>query len=121
MVSGKTVCSYMWLCSHFCVFHCFFLLLLIIDVTISSFKKSIQSNARFVFFDYKSLFAGEINIEEAEIKKEEDYDGNKNVQYRMDIIWYQLQELSSPARDNLRFRLLFRVAAIALITPHSNA
>ena len=43
------------------------------------------------------------------------------MQYRMDVIWYQLQELSSPAGDNFRFRLLFRVATLVLVTPHSNA
>ena len=73
------------------------------------------------FLDYKSLFVEEINIEGAEIKREEDDEGNGNVQYRMDVIWYQLQELSSPAGDNFRFRLLFRVATLVLVTPHSNA
>ena len=73
------------------------------------------------FCDYKSLFVEDINLEEAEIKRNDQGDGNERAQYRMDVIWHQLQELSSPAGDNLRFRLLFRVALLVLITPHSNA
>ena len=40
------------------------------------------------FFDYKSLFVKEINIGETEVKREEDDEGNDNVQYGMDVIWY---------------------------------
>ena len=39
----------------------------------------------------------------------------------MDVIWHQIQEMKSPAGDNFRFKLLFRVAVLVLITPHSNA
>ena len=59
-----------------------------------------------------------VNFEIAKIPRK---DKNQKVQYRMDVIWHQLQELTLPAGDNFSFRLLFRVALIVLITPHSNA
>ena len=70
------------------------------------------------FFDFKTLSENHVNLEEAKIPRK---DENQKVQYRMDVIWHQLQELTSPAGDNFRFRLLFRVALLVLITPHSNA
>ena len=39
----------------------------------------------------------------------------------MDTIWYILQAVKSPTGNHYRFRLLFKVAKIVLITPHSNA
>lgn len=73
------------------------------------------------FFDYKYLFVGDIDNAEAELKRSEDDDGHAKFQYRMDVIWYLLQQITSPAGDSFRFKLLFSVATIVLVTPHSNA
>ena len=42
-------------------------------------------------------------------------------EYRMDVIWYHLNQIKSPIGNNFSFNLLFRVASIMLMTPHSNA
>ena len=41
--------------------------------------------------------------------------------YRMDTVWYLLQEMKSSVGNNLRIHNLFEVAKIVLITSHSNA
>ena len=43
------------------------------------------------------------------------------VEYRIDTIWYHLKQMRSPVGNNLRFNLLFKVAQIILLIPHSNA
>ena len=39
----------------------------------------------------------------------------------MDVIWYHIQLLKNPSASNQCFKLLFRVARLMLIIPHSNA
>ena len=39
----------------------------------------------------------------------------------MDILWYHLQSMESPIGNNKRFNILFEVARIVLLIPHSNA
>ena len=39
----------------------------------------------------------------------------------MDVLWYHLQSMKSPIRYNKRFNILFEVAQIVLLIPHSNA
>ena len=46
---------------------------------------------------------------------------SENAQYRIDTNWYHLQKMKSSCGENFRFHLLFRVALIILLTPHSNA
>ena len=72
------------------------------------------------FFDYKALFIQELPLKDA-IMEGKTTTEEDEVQYRMDVIWHQIQEMKSPAGDNFRFKLLFRVAVLVLITPHSNA
>ena len=69
------------------------------------------------FIDFKSIEDDEIDLEEAVHCIYDD--GTK--EYRMDTIWYILQSLKSPVGNHYRFRLLFEVAKIVLLTPHSNA
>ena len=59
----------------------------------------------------------EIKLEEAIIS--EYHDGSKD--YRMDTIWYMLNNLKSLVGNNSCFHLLFQVAKFILITPHSNS
>ena len=51
----------------------------------------------------------------------EDEDGKTQNKYRMDILWYHLQSMESPIGNNKRFNILFEVARIVLLIPHSNA
>ena len=46
-------------------------------------------------------------------------DGSK--EYRMDVIWYHLNQIKSPIGNKFSFNLLFRVASIVLMISHSNA
>ena len=39
----------------------------------------------------------------------------------MDTIWYMLNNLKSLVGNNSRFHLLFQVAKLILVTPHSNS
>ena len=69
------------------------------------------------FHEYKLANENEINLEEAIIS--EYNDGSKD--YRMDIIWYTWNNLKSLVGYNSRFHLLFQVAKLIFITPHSNS
>ena len=63
------------------------------------------------FIDYKSVTDEEFDLDEALLCS---YDDGTN-EYRMDVIWYMLQNLKSPIGNNYKFRLLFKVAKIVLI------
>ena len=65
------------------------------------------------FIDFKSLSDSELPSGAWEVD-----DGSK--EYRIDTLWYHIQQLRSLAGNNLRFELLFKVAKLILITPHSN-
>lgn len=39
----------------------------------------------------------------------------------MNVLYNQIQEMKSPSGDNFRFKLLFKVENVVLITTHSNA
>lgn len=39
----------------------------------------------------------------------------------MSVLYHQIQEMKSPSGDNFRFKLLFKVENVVLITTHSNA
>ena len=39
----------------------------------------------------------------------------------MNVLYNQIQEMKSPFGDNFRFKLLFKVENVVLITTHSNA
>ena len=69
------------------------------------------------FHEYKLVNENEIKLEEAIIS--EYNDGSKD--YRMDTIWYMLYNLKSLVGNDSRFHLLFQVAKLILITPHSNS
>lgn len=64
------------------------------------------------FLDFQCL--EDIDITEAKLAQ---HDG----EYRIDVIWYILQRMRSPIGNESRFGLLFKVAEIVLIVPHSNA
>ena len=42
-------------------------------------------------------------------------------EYRMDVIWYYIQQLKNLVASNYRFKTLFQVTRLLLIIPHSNA
>ena len=44
-----------------------------------------------------------------------------NNEYRMDTVWYNLQNMRCPVGSNYRFCTLFKVAKLVLVTPLSNA
>ena len=46
--------------------------------------------------------------------------GTEVTQYRMDSIWYHLQQMKNLSGENFRCHLLSKVARLTLITPHSN-
>ena len=72
------------------------------------------------FCDFKVFSEKELPsnaLDEALIKSEDD---KVIKEYRLDVIWYYLQTLKS-ALGSPRFNLLFKVAVIVLVTPHSNA
>ena len=71
------------------------------------------------FVDYKSLTISELPddaLTDAVIQENEHTD-----EYRIDVIWYYMYQMKSPVGNNYRFRLLFNVARLVLVTPHSNA
>lgn len=73
------------------------------------------------FLDYKSLRVEELPasaLQEAFLSEKSNDDHRE---YRMDIIWYHLRQLKTPVASNLRFKLLFEVARLALVLPNSNA
>ena len=39
----------------------------------------------------------------------------------MNVLYNKIQEMKSPSGDNFRFKLLFKVENVVLITTHSNA
>ena len=51
----------------------------------------------------------------------EDEDGKTQNDYKMDVLWYHLQSMKRPVGNNKRFNILFGVAQIVLLIPHSNA
>ena len=66
------------------------------------------------FIDFKSLSDSELPPGAWEVD-----DGSK--EYRIDTLWYHIQQLRSLAGSNQRFELLFKLTKLILITPHSNA
>ena len=65
------------------------------------------------FIDFKSLSDSELPPGAWEVD-----DGSK--EYRIDTLWYHIQQLRSLAGNNQRFELLFKIAKFILITPHSD-
>ena len=71
------------------------------------------------FIDFESLSDSELPSaawEDAAVKEFDD--GSK--EYRIDTLQYHIQQLRFLAGNNQRFELLFEVAKLTLITPHSN-
>ena len=69
------------------------------------------------FHECKLVNENEIKLEEAIICQYDD--GSKG--YRMNTIWYMLNNLKSPVGNNSRFHFLVQAAQLILTTPHSNA
>ena len=65
------------------------------------------------FINFKSLSDSELPLGAWEVD-----DGSK--EYRIDTLWYHIQQLRSLAGNNQRFELLFKVAKLILITQQSN-
>ena len=63
------------------------------------------------------MIESEIKLEETTISEYDD--GSKD--YRMDTVWYVFYNLKPPVGNNSLFNLLFQVAKLILIMPHSNA
>ncbi len=76
-----------------------------------------RANTLEQFIDFKTLEYEEIDLSEAVLATYDD----GSIEYRMDVIWYLIQQLKSPIGNCYRFSLLFQVARLVLITPHSNA
>ena len=66
------------------------------------------------FINFKSLSDSELSSGAWEVD-----DGSK--EYRIHTLWYHIQQLRSLAGNDQRFKLLFKIAKVILITPHSNA
>ena len=66
------------------------------------------------FIDFKSLSDSELPPGAWEVD-------NGSKEYRIDALWYHIQQLRSLAENNQRFELLFKIAKLILIIPHSNA
>ena len=69
------------------------------------------------FIDFQTFSEAELCLDEAIIEEHED--GTK--EYRIDVIWYELQNLKSPIGSTYRFGKLFKVAKISISTPHVSA
>ena len=65
-------------------------------------------------FEYKFLFSEEISIKDSIIIENDE----ETTEYRMDTICYNIHTLKSHVGENYRFKLLFNVAVVILITPH---
>ena len=70
--------------------------------------------------DYQSLLIEELLLKDVTLEIKNTTEENE-IQYRMDAIYHQILKIKSPAGDNFRFKVLFRVANIVFIKPHSNA
>ena len=65
------------------------------------------------FVDFQTLSEEELPngaLADAIIKEFEDEDGKTQNEYRMNVIWYHLQSMKSPIRNNKRFNILSEVA-----------
>ena len=72
------------------------------------------------FIDFQMLSTDELSVNAlTDVMLHEFHDGN--VEYRMDVIWYNLRQMRSPIGNGYRFHLLFRVACVVVLIPHSNA
>ena len=83
------------------------------------FEESMFESLYEEFLDFKTLQneeLPEVAFEEALIGEDTD-----NLNYRMDVIWYYIKQLRNPIASNVRFKLLFQVASLVLVLPHSNA
>ena len=69
------------------------------------------------FIDFQTISEADICHDVAIIEEHED--GTK--EYRIDVIWYELQNLKSPIGSNYRCGKLFKGANIIILTPHVNA
>ena len=72
------------------------------------------------FLDFKTMRADEIPphaFDEAFLFESDD----RHREYHLDIVWYYTRQLKNPAASNIRFKLLFEVAKLVLIVPHSTA
>ena len=67
--------------------------------------------------EYKLLCDDDIDLSAAAITSYED----GSHEYRMDTIWYLIQDMKPVIGNTRIFGLLFQVARLVLITPHSNA
>ena len=72
------------------------------------------------FVDYKSLTISELLDDALTNSIIQEYEHHTD-QYRIDVIWHYMYQMKSPVGNNYRFRLLFNVARLELVTPHSNA
>ena len=73
------------------------------------------------FCEYKSLPTRELPdtaLTDVLIKS---FENEGDDEYRMDVIWYHLYQMTSPIGSSFRFRNLFDIARILLLTPNSNA
>lgn len=92
---------------------------------VTSFNNILEYNDEIIerlyeeFIDYKTINVSELPgqaLTDAPLKEYKNSD-----EYRLDMIWYHLYQMKSLVGNNYRFRLLFNVARLALVTPHSNA
>ena len=76
------------------------------------------------FVDFQTLSEEELPngaLADAIIKEFKDEDGKTQNDHTMDVLWYHLQSMKRPIGNNKRFNILFEVARIVLLIPHSNA
>ena len=80
-----------------------------------------QEKERFYeeFIDYKTVAICKLpdhDLTDAVIQENDVAD-----EYRIDVIWYHLFQTKSSVVNIYRFRLLFNVARMVMVAPHSNA
>ncbi len=76
------------------------------------------------FVDYQTLADESFNKnawEEAKVIEGYDGNGHEMYHYRIDILWWHLNQMEIPGSKSKRFKLLPKIAEIVLVLPHSNA
>ena len=101
------------------------LMLSILSIVLAQYYSLISKKWIFCYkFDFQTLSEEDLPngaLADATIKELEDEDGKTQNEYRMDILWYHFQSMKSPIGNNKRFNILFEVARIVLLIPHSYA
>ena len=76
------------------------------------------------FMDYQTLPDESFHKnawEEAKVIEGHDGNGDEMYHYKIDILWWHLNQTDIPGSKSKQFKLLPKIAEIVLVLPHSNA